>query len=79
MLKDLLIVAALRQVVVVVTTSGTFSATNFNTVEQSNPLRTSKTPIAAVGQQIKSTLTGHMNSPTEMPSGWFGGFAEIVQ
>ncbi len=76
--KDLLILASLRQVVVVDTTTGTFTATNFNKVEQSTPLHTSKTLIAAVGQQIKSTLTGHMNSPNDMPSGWFGGFAETV-
>ncbi len=77
--KYLLVVATLYQVVIVDTTSGTFSATNFNTVEESNPLRTSRTTVASVGQTIRSTLTGHMNAPNETPSGWFGGLAELVR
>ncbi len=77
--KELLVVATLHQLVVVDTTSGTFSATNFNTIQQSNPFGTSKTPIVTIGQRIKSSLTGHMNTPNETPSGWVGGFAEAVR
>jgi hypothetical protein len=69
------LVAGLRQQVVVDTITGTFSTLNLNTITSTNPFPAGATQLqlGAPGQRFKTILSGHLN-PAAPPSGYMAGY-----
>ena len=69
------LVAGLRQQVVVDTVAGTFSTLNLNTIVSTNPFPAGATELqlGQPGQRFKTILNGHLN-PSAPPSGYMAGY-----
>ena len=70
-------ISTLRQQVVVDTSSGTFTVVNINTITAAEQFLSNGNDVqlGEVGQSFRTVLTGHLNAPGMLPSGWFGGYA----
>jgi len=70
-----ILVAGLRQQVVVDTLTGAFSALNLNTVISSSPFPagSGQLQLGQPGDKFKTILNGHLNPPAP-PSGYFAGY-----
>ncbi|PWU22410.1 MAG: hypothetical protein C5B48_10075 [Candidatus Rokuibacteriota bacterium] len=70
-----ILVAGLRQQVVVDTLSGAFSTLNLNTVISSSPFAvgSGQLQLGQPGDRFKTILNGHLNAPAP-PSGYFAGY-----
>jgi hypothetical protein len=69
------LVAGLRQQVVVDTITGAFTTFNLNTITATTsfPGGKRRLQLGVVGQKFKTVLTGHLNMPPP-PSGYFAGY-----
>ncbi|HEY6002358.1 MAG TPA: hypothetical protein VIV57_05735 [Anaeromyxobacter sp.] len=68
--------ATLQQQVVVDTVTSAFTVVNVNAVTEAAPAWARACAAASnAGQAFRTSLTGHLNVPGAMPTGWFGGFA----
>ena len=70
-----ILVAGLRQQVVVDTITGTFSTLNLNTIISSSPFTTGngQLQLGQPGDKFKTILSGHVNA-SGAPSGYFAGY-----
>lgn len=69
------LVAGLRQQVVVDTITNTFTTVNLNRITATSPFPAGKRTLqlGEVGEKFKTFLTGHLNMPPP-PSGYFAGY-----
>jgi hypothetical protein len=70
-------VSALRQQVIVDTSTGAFSVMNINTITSATEFLSGDEDVqlGEAGQSFLTVLNGHLNAPGMSPTGWFGGYA----
>jgi hypothetical protein len=70
-------VSALRQQVIVDTSTGAFSVMNINTITSATEFLSGEEDVqlGEAGQSFLTVLNGHLNAPGMSPTGWFGGYA----
>lgn len=70
----------LEQQVIFDTTTGVFTVLNVNTVSPGGaaPSGWSCPELLRPGARIRTELRGHVNTPGSTPTGWFGGYANVM-
>lgn len=75
-----ILVAGLRQQVIVNTTTGAFTAQNLNTITSTRPFPGPKgaLQLGKAGDRFRTIISGHVNAPGASPSAFMVGYAFSV-
>lgn len=70
-------VSTLQQQVIVDTSTGAFTVVNINTITTATQFLSDgdEAQLGEAGQSFRTVLSGHLNAPGMLPTGWFGGYA----
>ena len=74
------LVAGLRQQVVVDTTTGGFTAQNLNTIISTSPFQgpSGTLQLGKAGDRFRTIISGHLNAPPGPPSAFMAGYAYSI-
>jgi len=74
------LVARLRQQVIVDTTTGGFTAQNLNTIISTRPFQgpSGRLQLGKAGDRFRTIIFGHLNAPPGPPSAYIAGYTDSV-